>query len=1174
LITAACGVPPGDSAETSSGEPVQVCASHVFVGRVGAGQTCADHGAWTGVALGDVGLMAELCEYTWQGDQPADLASLPGAAEGVFGLVESCPRVVPQADPFSADPKLRATIHNAFMTTVGKLSLAPFVPLVPRPWLTIVDTIPESVIAAGVRPNDRHGLDLRALAEGVLCDDPKHCPVSLTNTLGLPRVSPDAVDYVRGGAFGSPMDLARGVSAAVDAWETHGDGARLVLALAVGWEPLGEYGPDLAGKSLGELLAPGGAATDVQAVLAALTRAACQDAWIVAAVGNATSEPCAQSGAVGPAMLQALASPSAAQCEALGFPHAALTGAPTPFLLSAAHIGFDGQPLANARVDAPAGITAQGATFGSLDGEGGMITGSSVATIVGATTIAAVSAVYPKMSRADVLASVRPDAATGVNVCHALVRACGRPGAESCVVTTCPEEDGSVVKSVAAAIAAALNPPPCSPGDPGCVAPNAIQLGDKFPDSQALGDNDCGTPTTMWPSATLPQPLPPLPPPLPPFPWTQPTPIIHHCPTCINVLQSVPPKLTVGLSLPEAPIGPHPLFIEVQTATGVERYALDPAKLVAGVNTVTILPALAWGNVQQIRLVLPVQGMDGRWYMKSEPLLRSGTTCGDGVIDAGEACDGATGCAEDCTLTAGPLCGDGIVEEGEACDDGNMKAGDGCEEDCTVTPGPLCGNGQVDAGEACDDGNMEPGDGCEKNCTLTPEPVCGNGKVEFGEICDDGNTDGDDDCSADCSEVTAAAICGNGQVEGTEACDDGNPEANDGCEPNCEFTLFKCGNGKVEGVEACDDGNMVNGGPGDFCKNDCTAFMPADCEAPAAEDYIVCDKDLDKSGKADKTIAHKAIGICNENPANSVVISGFDFQSNNNVAWQVAKGFGTYTFDNDMDPNTPDKLLYSPREGDTFLMVSTGVIKAPNAKGIVVEDVTSQGSNGDNGNDDTKPLPAPFQSNRGSGNGLGNTPFQNCDGENDCSDTLQAQWELGNSDPYDKLWFTFKTLVPAGTFGYKFDFVFCSSEWPSQVNTEFNDLLIAWQTDPSLDDPNADPPVDPYTGNVTFIPNPNQDGPNKSLPLTITALDPYLKGPGFSGNEPQLAGTGFETHACSNWFNAKGGVQPGAEITIGFFIADMSDTLRATMAIIDNFRWDCGGCTPSEIDDCGVQLPQ
>ncbi|MFY0533635.1 choice-of-anchor L domain-containing protein [Nannocystis pusilla] len=217
-------------------------------------------------------------------------------------------------------------------------------------------------------------------------------------------------------------------------------------------------------------------------------------------------------------------------------------------------------------------------------------------------------------------------------------------------------------------------------------------------------------------------------------------------------------------------------------------------------------------------------------------------------------------------------------------------------------------------------------------------------------------------------------------------------------------------------------------------------------------------------------------------------------------------------------------------------------------------------------------MPAPMVAKNGSNGGLGGTPFKGCDGINDCSDTLQHQWfDIATANPNDKLWFTFKAKVPAGTFGYTFDFVFCSGEWPDFVDTQFNDLLVAWQVDPTPADPNAMPPVEPYTGNVTFIPDPNDQ--TKGLPLTITALDPYYVGPGYTYAEPQLQGTGFEQHACSDWFTAKGGVQPGADLTIGFFITDMGDSNYTSTALLDNFRWDCEGCVPSEVDDCGVMPP-
>lgn len=68
-------------------------------------------------------------------------------------------------------------------------------------------------------------------------------------------------------------------------------------------------------------------------------------------------------------------------------------------------------------------------------------------------------------------------------------------------------------------------------------------------------------------------------------------------------------------------------------------------------------------------------------------------SCGDGVLDPGEACDDGEGnsdvadaCRTTCEL---PTCGDGIHDREEACDDGNGWGGDGCAPDCAVETGPL-----------------------------------------------------------------------------------------------------------------------------------------------------------------------------------------------------------------------------------------------------------------------------------------------------------------------------------------------------------------------------------------------------------------------------------------------------------------------------------------------------
>jgi cysteine-rich repeat protein len=162
--------------------------------------------------------------------------------------------------------------------------------------------------------------------------------------------------------------------------------------------------------------------------------------------------------------------------------------------------------------------------------------------------------------------------------------------------------------------------------------------------------------------------------------------------------------------------------------------------------------------------------------------LENPEACGDGTLDPGEGCDdgnavGGDGCTPTCTEER---CGDGVQARGEACDDGNLEDGDGCAGDCTLEPstcgngvheygeqcdgepecaadcttdaGDLattCGDGDLDLGEECDDGGRLDGNGCDGTCQLEAT-VCGNARLERGESCDDGNTAAGDGCSPTC----------------------------------------------------------------------------------------------------------------------------------------------------------------------------------------------------------------------------------------------------------------------------------------------------------------------------------------------------------------------------------------------------------------------------------------
>src|SRR6187200_3016087 len=79
-------------------------------------------------------------------------------------------------------------------------------------------------------------------------------------------------------------------------------------------------------------------------------------------------------------------------------------------------------------------------------------------------------------------------------------------------------------------------------------------------------------------------------------------------------------------------------------------------------------------------------------------------------------------------------------------------------------PTPNCGDGNLDADEACDDFNQASEDGCGGNCRyieqgyVCPDPgqpcrpfaKCADGILVFPEQCDDGALLGTDGCSENC----------------------------------------------------------------------------------------------------------------------------------------------------------------------------------------------------------------------------------------------------------------------------------------------------------------------------------------------------------------------------------------------------------------------------------------
>ncbi len=122
-----------------------------------------------------------------------------------------------------------------------------------------------------------------------------------------------------------------------------------------------------------------------------------------------------------------------------------------------------------------------------------------------------------------------------------------------------------------------------------------------------------------------------------------------------------------------------------------------------------------------------------------------------------------------------PLCGDGVVDADEACDDGAENGDDApCTRECQLA----CGDGVVQAHEGCDEGPANGTDAasCKADCT----PFCGDGVVAeaHGERCDAGAAN--DDRHGRCTTTCLPAVCGDRAPHGTEACD-----GSEGCLPTC-----------------------------------------------------------------------------------------------------------------------------------------------------------------------------------------------------------------------------------------------------------------------------------------------------------------------------------------------------------------------------------------------------
>ena len=406
-----------------------------------------------------------------------------------------------------------------------------------------------------------------------------------------------------------------------------------------------------------------------------------------------------------------------------------------------------------------------------------------------------------------------------------------------------------------------------------------------------------------------------------------------------------------------------------------------------------------------------------------------------------------------------------------------------------------------------------------------------------GSTGSDTGTSGDGDGDTSTGDGDGDTTTGDGDGDSTTGDGDGDSTTGDGDGDGDSTTGDGDGDGDSTTGDGDGDGDSTTGdGDGDSTTGGTTGDGDGDgdpeCGAPA--NHITCD--ASNSNPTQMQI----IGLnCPGTEYDSTQTTSSSWSSPDSGAWTTARQFGS----------SGD---WTAREGDQMLVLTTGKVPGPNGNGTVTV------SNGQypnlfgsgNSNPDGQALPGPIRSAHGS-NG---TPFMGCDGVNDCSDSLLAQWQLGDEEANDLLWFQFSVDVPVDTYGWTMDFNYLTAEYPNYVGDSFNDIFVVWESSEA------------YTGNVCFV-----DG----QPCTVTALAGAIQNTGAGGSPPgsaAMAGTGMSNSegGGTGWYQIEAASVPEENVEITIALFDMGDSIFDTVTLVDNWRWNCEGCDPTIPGDCGV----
>jgi hypothetical protein len=175
------------------------------------------------------------------------------------------------------------------------------------------------------------------------------------------------------------------------------------------------------------------------------------------------------------------------------------------------------------------------------------------------------------------------------------------------------------------------------------------------------------------------------------------------------------------------------------------------------------------------------------------------------------------------------------------------------------------------------------------------------------------------------------------------------------------------------------------------------------------------------------------------------------------------------------------------------------------------------------------------------------------------------------SDVHDMVDLKLELKAPPNATGFKFDFDFYSSEWPSFVCSEYNDGFVAYLTAQSFNNGAAD--------NISFDAKSNPVSVNNGFfdrctPQTTTGCSGDVTSTSAcAGGTSELDGTGFgllgegcddgqvTKGGATGWLSSRAPVKPGETFTLELMIWDTGDGRLDSSILLDNFQWIGGAVT-------------